>query len=108
MTDASFIQDEPGFRAAKDPLDLRPGRTPHRHGCATIRYMKRRRERVGIRELHQNLSVYLRRVVAGETIHLATALSVGEDLGCLISYDARLSRAATSSGMLVLSPGREG
>ena len=43
-----------------------------------------------------------------EAIHLATALSVGEELGCLISYDARLSRAATSSGMLVLSPGKEG
>jgi predicted nucleic acid-binding protein len=43
-----------------------------------------------------------------EAIHLATALSVGEELGCLISYDARLSRAATSSGMLVLSPGKGG
>jgi predicted nucleic acid-binding protein len=43
-----------------------------------------------------------------DAIHLATALSVGEELGGLISYDARLSRAATSSGISVLSPGREG
>ena len=41
-------------------------------------------------------------------IHLATALSVGEDLGALLSYDACLSRAATSSRMVVLSPGEEG
>ncbi len=43
-----------------------------------------------------------------DAIHLATALSVGEDLGAMLSYDARLSRAATSSGITVLSPGREG
>jgi uncharacterized protein len=43
-----------------------------------------------------------------EAIHLATALSVGEELGCLVSYDAGLSRVTTSSGMLVLSPGKEG
>ncbi len=43
-----------------------------------------------------------------EAIHLATALSVGEELGGLISYDASLSRAATSSGISVIAPGREG
>lgn len=43
-----------------------------------------------------------------DAIHLATALSVGEELGALVSYDARLSRAATSSGILVLAPGKEG
>jgi predicted nucleic acid-binding protein len=43
-----------------------------------------------------------------DAIHLATALSVGEELGALISYDARLSRAATSSGIPVLAPGKEG
>ena len=43
-----------------------------------------------------------------DAIHLATALSVGEDLGGLVSYDSRLSRVATSSGIPVLTPGREG
>ena len=42
-----------------------------------------------------------------EAIHIATALSVGEELEGLVSYDARLSRAATSSGLSVLAPGKE-
>ena len=42
-----------------------------------------------------------------DAIHIATALSLGEELGCLVSYDARLSRAATSSGISVLAPGKE-
>ena len=43
-----------------------------------------------------------------DAIHIATALSLGEELGGLVSYDARLSRAATSSGISVLAPGKEG
>lgn len=41
-------------------------------------------------------------------IHLATALSVQGDLGCLVSYDSRLLEAAASSGLAVLAPGNEG
>lgn len=33
-------------------------------------YMRRREQRVGVRELRQNLSVYLRRVTAGETLQV--------------------------------------
>ena len=33
-------------------------------------YMESKRERVGVRELRQNLSVYLRRVAAGETLEV--------------------------------------
>lgn len=39
-------------------------------------------------------------------IHLATALSI-PDLGGLVSYDARLVRAATSSGVTAMAPGAE-
>ena len=41
--------------------------------CATVCYMSDRDElpsRVGVRELRQNLSVYLRRVKAGETLEV--------------------------------------
>jgi predicted nucleic acid-binding protein len=37
-------------------------------------------------------------------IHLATALSLGRDLGVLITYDGRLAEAAEASGVRVLSP----
>lgn len=40
-----------------------------------------------------------------EAIHLATALSLGSDLGALAVYDERLARAAAASGLSVLSPG---
>lgn len=39
-----------------------------------------------------------------DAIHLATALSVGDDLGAMISYDARLAEAARRSGINTLAP----
>ena len=41
-----------------------------KYPCATICYMEDERERVGVRELRQNLSVYLRRVASGETLEV--------------------------------------
>ena len=41
-------------------------------------------------------------------IHLATALSVQGDLGCLVSYDSRLLEAAAAAGLAVLAPGEKG
>jgi uncharacterized protein len=43
-----------------------------------------------------------------EAVHLATALSVGRDLGCLVSYDPHLLGAAAAAGLAVLAPGEEG
>lgn len=40
-----------------------------------------------------------------DAIHLATALSVGTDLGALFSYDDRLTTAAMTAGLRVLAPG---
>lgn len=42
-----------------------------------------------------------------DAIHLATALSVGEDLGGMVCYDTHLTKAATGSGIEVLTPGVE-
>jgi predicted nucleic acid-binding protein len=39
-----------------------------------------------------------------DAIHLATALSIGTDLGGLFSYDDRLTAAATAAGLPVLAP----
>ena len=39
-----------------------------------------------------------------DAIHLATALSLGDDLSALCGYDSRLADAAASSGIEVLSP----
>lgn len=42
-----------------------------------------------------------------DAIHLATALSVGEDLGGIVCYDARLAQAAARSGVATMAPGAE-
>ena len=79
--------------------------------CATMCYM----ERVGVRELRQNASVYLRRVSAGETIEVtdrghpvARLVPVREEgLDRLI----REGRAGTAAGDLLASepvPGKKG
>lgn len=39
-----------------------------------------------------------------DAIHLATALSVGDDLGTLITYDERMLAAAQSAGLPATAP----
>ncbi|HSG01482.1 MAG TPA: PIN domain-containing protein [Vicinamibacterales bacterium] len=39
-------------------------------------------------------------------LHLATALSIGDDPEALITYDDRLASAAREAGLVVLQPGR--
>lgn len=39
-----------------------------------------------------------------DAIHLATALSIGSDLGALFSYDDRLAAAAAAAGLHVVAP----
>ncbi len=51
-------------------------------------YMKRARRGVGVRELRQNLSVYLRRVKAGETIEVTER---GQRVAILSRADAGLT-----------------
>jgi prevent-host-death family protein len=52
-------------------------------------YMKRKDARVGVRELRQNLSVYLRRVVRGETLEVT-------DRGHAVAILAPLPRPGTA------------
>jgi predicted nucleic acid-binding protein len=40
-----------------------------------------------------------------DAIHLATALSLGDDPEAFVTYDARLARAAARQGMVVVHPG---
>jgi uncharacterized protein len=39
-----------------------------------------------------------------DAIHLASALQIGQDLGVMIAYDARLTAAAQAYGLAVASP----
>jgi uncharacterized protein len=40
-----------------------------------------------------------------DAIHVATALSLGEDVTTLVTYDGRLAEAATVAGIPVVAPG---
>jgi hypothetical protein len=39
-----------------------------------------------------------------DALHLASALELGDDLGALVTHDARLAEAATAAGLQVLTP----
>lgn len=39
-----------------------------------------------------------------DVIHLATALSLGDDVGGFVCYDERLARGASEAGLAVLAP----
>jgi uncharacterized protein len=40
-----------------------------------------------------------------DAIHVASALEIGSDVACLVTYDERQARAARSEGLVVFSPG---
>ena len=82
------------MRAVKDPRSIYPPVDPCKYDCATMCYMEKRRARVGIRELRQNLSVYLRRVVAGETLEVT-------ERNRPVAILAPLPEASTPIGRLV-------
>ncbi|MEX1047666.1 MAG: type II toxin-antitoxin system VapC family toxin [Actinomycetota bacterium] len=39
-----------------------------------------------------------------DALHLATALSLGQDAAAMVTYDARLAEAAAGAGLPVMSP----
>jgi len=39
-----------------------------------------------------------------DALHVATALSLGSDLGVVVTYDQRMAAAATSQGLSVVAP----
>lgn len=76
-------------------------------------YMRARNQRVGVRELRQNLSVYLKKVVAGETLQVTErgrAVAILAPLPEPVSPLERLiaaGRASTPAGdLLKLRPPR--
>ncbi len=61
-------------------------------------YMDERSRRVGVRELRQNLSVHLRRVIAGETLEVT-------DRGHAVAVLAPLPRPANALEWLIATKG---
>ena len=66
--------------------------------CYNVLPMTKRSKRVGIRELRQNLSVHLRRVVAGETLEVT-------DRGHPVAVLAPLPQPVTALEWLIATRG---
>src|SRR5689334_2405421 len=76
-------------------------------------YMRYRRDDVGVRELRQNLSVYLRRVKAGETLEVkerghrvASLVPAGAKATALARLIATGRASAATGDLLGLGPPR--
>lgn len=84
-------------------------RVGRRIGAGAIRRARSVLQRIAVVELDDDVA---RRAAALEpaelrtldAIHLATALSLGQDLGVLCTYDARLANAAAAARLGVLAP----
>lgn len=68
------------------------GATAAARRCATVCYMSDGTGRVGVRELRQNLSVYLDRVKAGESLDVTEHGRVVARLGPVVEVDGPLER----------------
>ena len=55
----------------------------------------------GILDAAADLAVDVRSL---DAIHLASALSLGSDLGVIVTYDARMTRAAADLGLATAAP----
>ena len=86
---ASFGQPEAGDSRAV-PIVLATDTPVERHGFVEVLDIAAHVADPGVRSL--------------DAIHLATALSLGDDLGVLLTYDARMADAARSLGLPVESP----
>lgn len=81
---------------------LRVGQ-PREYADAVLQRLSRVALDGAVREPAQRVgSSFLR---ALDAIHLATALSLGDDLGAFCCYDRRLAADAEAAGLTVLSPG---
>ena len=58
--------------------------------------------------LHEAARLEPRILRSLDAIHLASALSLGTDLGAIVIYDGNMATAAASCGLRVLAPGSAG
>ena len=116
-----LVVPEPETKALRDLLRTWPERVSsviarievervaRRIGGGTVRRARTVLSRVALVELDDELvhaaaaveSTDLRTL---DAIHVATALSLGEDLGAMCAYDARLADAAAAAGAKVVAP----
>ncbi len=94
---------EPGQEPPSSVLaKLRLGPTARRRGTDVLRRIDLLR--VSDRVLSSATKIRPATVRSLDAIHLATALQLGDDLACLVTYDHRMAAAAGSLGCNVIAP----
>jgi uncharacterized protein len=96
-------------RVSSVVAEIEVERVARRIGGGTIRRARSVLARLGLVELDEKVRSSAARLAPPElrtldAVHLATALSLGDDLGALCAYDQRLALAATARGATVLMP----
>ena len=116
-----LVVPEPESRALRDVLPSWPDRVSsvvaeievervaRRIGGGAIRRVRSVLARLAFVDLEEEVrgrAVALGPAELGaiDAIHLATALTLGDDLGAFCSYDARLQDAASAAGVDVVAP----
>lgn len=117
-----FVVPEPESRALRDALrawpqrvssvvgEIEVERVARRSGAGAIRRASSVIARIVLVEVDEEVRRRASRVGPQalrtlDAIHLATALSLGPDLGAICVYDARLAEAAATQGVDVIAPG---
>jgi uncharacterized protein len=116
-----LVVAEPESRALREALrawpervssvvaEIEVERVARRIGGGTIRRARSVLARLGLVELDEEVRSSAARLAPPElrtldAVHLATALSLEDDLGALCAYDQGLAVAATARGATVLTP----
>jgi uncharacterized protein len=116
-----LVVSEPETRALRDVLRFWPERVSsviarievervaRRLGGGTVRRARTVLSRMALVELGDQVvrsasAIQPTELRTLDAIHLATALSLGEDLGVICAYDARLADAAAATGAEVVAP----
>jgi hypothetical protein len=103
---AALATEAPLVTSVVGAIEL--GRTVRRAGVP-LDHAKTVVERVVLLALNEEIREHA--VIVGDpvlraldAIHLATALSIADDLDAFVCYDARLAREASRAGLVVIAP----
>jgi uncharacterized protein len=101
--------DEDGLIAASEILTVEAFRTAVRIGGEAPSEVPRLLRRVALHPLSRDVRERAHRIGRPalrtlDAIHLATALSLGDEVGAIFTYDKRLAEASADAGLRVLSP----
>jgi hypothetical protein len=106
----TWLHEHPGERVSSELLRVEAMRAARRH--SSIAAVEARSRLAGVIIVSVTTSICERAAELGrevlrsvDAVHVATALSLGDDLEAVLTYDATMTQAAEAHGLRVLAPG---